>query len=134
MKRHQSLPWWKRPGQCLREAGLRSEMHSHRTGCLQERWLECRSVRSGSWPVFLSVRIFHRCIDGPFQAGGFPGQKSIYSAEFEIGTNALATQTVPAIIQFYQHQRANSPEELKADEHLILYGSTNTVDLRGGWC
>jgi len=35
---------------------------------------------------------------------------------------------------FNRHQRANSPEELKADEHLLLYGSTNTVDLRGGWC
>jgi hypothetical protein len=46
----------------------------------------------------------------------------------------LATQTVPAIIGFYQHQRANTPEELKADQHLLLYGSTNTVDLRGGWC
>ncbi len=56
------------------------------------------------------------------------------SVEFEIGKNTLAEQTVPAIIQFYQHQRANSPEELKADEHLLLYGSTNTVDLRGGWC
>ena len=53
---------------------------------------------------------------------------------FEIGEDALATQTVPAIIDFYWHQRANSPEELKADEHLPLSGSTNTVDLRGGWC
>ena len=56
------------------------------------------------------------------------------SFEFEIGENALATQTIPAITGFYQHQRANSPEELHADEHIILYGSTNTVDLRGGWC
>jgi hypothetical protein len=61
-------------------------------------------------------------------------EKLYSSFEFEIGRNALAAQTVPAIIQFYQHQRANSPEELKADEHLLLYGSTNTVDLRGGWC
>ncbi|MGA2247288.1 MAG: glycoside hydrolase family 9 protein [Verrucomicrobiota bacterium] len=56
------------------------------------------------------------------------------SFDFEIGTHALAAQTVPAIIQFYQHQRANSPEELKADQHVLLYGSTNRVDLRGGWC
>jgi hypothetical protein len=56
------------------------------------------------------------------------------SSDFEIGKSALATQTVPAIIQYYHHQRANSPEELKADQHLLLYGSTNRVDLRGGWC
>ena len=60
--------------------------------------------------------------------------KQYSSFDFEIGKSILATQTIPAIIGFYQHQRANSPEELKADQHLILYGSTNTVDLRGGWC
>ena len=56
------------------------------------------------------------------------------SFPFDIGKNVLATQTIPAIIGFYQHQRANSPQELSADSHLILYGSTNAVDLRGGWC
>jgi hypothetical protein len=56
------------------------------------------------------------------------------SSPFDIGKEVVATQTIPAIIGFYQHQRANSPEELSADSHLILYGSTNTVDLRGGWC
>jgi hypothetical protein len=56
------------------------------------------------------------------------------SFDFEIGPQALAAQTVPAIIAFYQHQRANSPEELQADQHLLLYGSANRVDLRGGWC
>ena len=60
--------------------------------------------------------------------------KEYHSFDFEIGKGALAVQTVPAIIQFYRHQRANSPEELKADQHLLLYGSTNRVDLRGGWC
>jgi hypothetical protein len=60
--------------------------------------------------------------------------KEYHSFDFEIGKGALAAQTVPAIIQFYRHQRANSPEELKADQHLLLYGSTNRVDLRGGWC
>jgi hypothetical protein len=61
-------------------------------------------------------------------------EKQYSSFDFEIGKNARATQTVPAIIEYYQHQRANTPEELKTDEHLLLYGSTNTVDLRGGWC
>lgn len=60
--------------------------------------------------------------------------KEYHSFDFEIGNRALATQTVPAIIQYYRHQRANSPEELKADEHVLLYGSTNRVDVRGGWC
>ena len=73
------------------------------------------------------------------QAGRFRVQvtedgKEFSSSDFEIGKNALAVLTLPAIIQFYQHQRANSPEELEADRHVILYGSTNTVDLRGGWC
>jgi hypothetical protein len=57
-----------------------------------------------------------------------------HSFDFQIGQAALAAQTVPAIIHFFQHQRANSPQELQADQHLLLYGSTNRVDLRGGWC
>jgi hypothetical protein len=56
------------------------------------------------------------------------------SFDFQIGKNILETQTVPAIIGFFHHQRANSPQELEADRHLILFGSTNTVDLQGGWC
>ena len=56
------------------------------------------------------------------------------SYDFAIGQHILETETVPAIIGFFHHQRANSPQELEADRHLILYGSTNTVDLRGGWC
>lgn len=56
------------------------------------------------------------------------------SFDFQVGKVELATRTVPAIIQYYQHQRANSPEELKADQHILLFGSTNRVDLRGGWC
>jgi hypothetical protein len=60
--------------------------------------------------------------------------KEYNSIEFEIGNNALASTAVPAIIGFYQHQRANSPEELKADQHVLLFGGTNRVDVRGGWC
>jgi hypothetical protein len=60
--------------------------------------------------------------------------KACDSFDFAIGKNILETETVPAIIGFFHHQRANSPQELEADRHLILYGSTNTVDLRGGWC
>lgn len=64
---------------------------------------------------------------------GQPGAPYV-SADFQIGPGLLAGQTVPAIIGFYRHQRADTPAELAADRHLILYGSTNTVDLRGGWC
>jgi hypothetical protein len=85
-------------------------------------------------------KYFYRADFSAFQQAGHfslqveSGGKYFNSFDFEIGTNALATQTVPALIGFYQHQRANSPEELQADAHLRLYGSTNTVDLRGGWC
>ncbi len=85
-------------------------------------------------------KYFYRANFSAFQQSGHfklqvdQAGKSYNSFDFEIGTNALATQTVPAIIDFYHHQRANTPAELSADEHLLLYGSTNTVDLRGGWC
>ena len=71
---------------------------------------------------------------GHFRLAMAADGKEYHSFDFEIGPLALAEQTIPAIIQFYQHQRANSPEELKADQHVLLYGSTNRVDLRGGWC
>jgi Glycosyl hydrolase family 9/Cellulase N-terminal ig-like domain len=96
--------------------------------------------RSQECEEWFPGRYFYRADFSSFQRPGhFKLQvdrsgKQCNSIEFEIGKNALAAQTVPAIIQFYRHQRANSPEELKADEHLLLYGSTNTVDLRGGWC
>lgn len=56
------------------------------------------------------------------------------SPDFEIAPGALADVALPAIIGFYRHQRANTPEELFADRHLLLFGSTNRVDLHGGWC
>ena len=56
------------------------------------------------------------------------------SCDFEIGEQELARQTIPAIIEYYRHQRADSPEELKADKHLLLFGSHRRVDLHGGWC
>jgi hypothetical protein len=71
---------------------------------------------------------------GHFQLQVDQDGKQYDSFGFEIGKNILATQTIPAIIGFYRHQRADTPEELQADRHLLLYGSTNTVDLRGGWC
>ena len=72
--------------------------------------------------------------EGHFRLAVDVDGKQFNSPDFAIGKNLLATETIPAIVGFYHHQRANSPEELAADRHVILYGSTNTVDVRGGWC
>jgi hypothetical protein len=56
------------------------------------------------------------------------------SYAFEVGENALAKQTLSAIIHYYNKQRANTPQELTADAKLQLFGSDKTVDMRGGWC
>ncbi|HTD39082.1 MAG TPA: glycoside hydrolase family 9 protein [Mucilaginibacter sp.] len=58
-----------------------------------------------------------------------------YTSEpFRITENALAKLTLSSIIHYYNKQRANTPQELEADQHIKLYGSDKTVDLRGGWC
>ncbi|SEI53700.1 N-terminal ig-like domain of cellulase [Dyadobacter sp. SG02] len=58
---------------------------------------------------------------------------TITSDEFQITDNALAKLLIPSVIHYYNKQRADKPEELLADEHVMLYGSEKTVDLRGGW-
>jgi hypothetical protein len=93
---------------------------------------ECAEWFPGKHFYRVDFSSFHQT--GHFRLQIEQGGKRYDSFGFEIGKDALATQTVAAIIGFYQHQRANSPEEWKVDEHLVLYGSTNTVDLRGGWC
>jgi len=60
--------------------------------------------------------------------------KIISSFNFQIEEHAIARHTLPAIATFFKHQRADSPQELEADKKLILFGSTKTVDLHGGWC
>jgi hypothetical protein len=60
--------------------------------------------------------------------------KQYLSDEFEVSENALAINTIPAIISYYNKQRANTPTELEVDKAVILYGSTKTADVRGGWC
>jgi hypothetical protein len=62
------------------------------------------------------------------------GGKPYTSYQFEIGENALAKQTLSAIIHYYNKQRANSPQELTTDMSLQLFGSDKTVNMRGGWC
>lgn len=60
--------------------------------------------------------------------------KADSSYHFSIQHNVLPAIGIPAILEFFQHQRAQSPEELRADQHVLLYGSDKRVDLRGGWC
>jgi Glycosyl hydrolase family 9/Cellulase N-terminal ig-like domain len=60
--------------------------------------------------------------------------QAVKSYPFKIEFNALAKLTIPAIVHYYHNQRANTPQELEADKHLLLFGSTNRVDLHGGWC
>ena len=56
------------------------------------------------------------------------------SAAFQLDDKALTKIAVPAITNFFYHQRASSPEEQEADKHILLFGSDKTVDLSGGWC
>ena len=56
------------------------------------------------------------------------------SDKFTIEEGALAKLTLSSIIHYYNKQRANTPEELDADSHITLFGSTQTVNLQGGWC
>ena len=111
----------------INESGTRTvfeSLLSNNQSC--EAWFPGRHFYRADFSAFRKSGKYYLQVD---QAG-----KSWTSFPFEIGPQALATQTIPAIIGFYQHQRANTPEELKADSHLLLFGSTNRVDLRGGWC
>ncbi|MHC0447817.1 glycoside hydrolase family 9 protein [Flavobacterium sp. 3-218] len=56
------------------------------------------------------------------------------SARFSIEENILAKRTISSIVHYYNKQRANTPEELKADKNMLLFGSTKKVDVHGGWC
>jgi|GEM_PF-36627 len=56
------------------------------------------------------------------------------SPSFQLDNNALTRIAIPAITHFFYHQRACSPEEQEADQHIKLFGSDRTVDLTGGWC
>lgn len=56
------------------------------------------------------------------------------SYNFKISDRAIGKIAIPAIVNFFNHQRANSPEEKEADKAIKLFGSDKTVDLSGGWC
>lgn len=59
---------------------------------------------------------------------------NLTSAEFTIGDTDWARPLIGSIIHYYNQQRANTPTELEADKHLLLFGSDKRVDLHGGWC
>ena len=60
--------------------------------------------------------------------------KSYLSDDLEVSENALAVNTLPSIISYYNKQRANTPTELDVDKAVILFGSNKTADVHGGWC
>jgi type 1 glutamine amidotransferase len=60
--------------------------------------------------------------------------KAYSSYDFQVDDNAIGKMAMPAILNFFLGQRANSPQELEADKSITLYGSNKTVDLHGGWC
>jgi hypothetical protein len=72
--------------------------------------------------------------EGKYKLSLAVGGDVITSDEFSITEDALAKTTISSIIHYYNKQRANTPEELEADSHITLYGSTKTVNLQGGWC
>ncbi len=81
-------------------------------------------------------RTYYRADFSKFQKSGrytlAYGQAT--SAPFEIGDDELTKRTSQTLVDYFRKQRANTPAELAADSHLLLYGSNQRVDLRGGWC
>jgi type 1 glutamine amidotransferase len=70
---------------------------------------------------------------GYYKVSAVIAGRSVESFAFEVGNGLLASQLVPAITNFFEGQKALSKEELAGDEHVRLFGSDKTVDLRGGW-
>jgi predicted alpha-1,2-mannosidase len=80
----------------------------------------------------------HAFYQADFSAFNTPGTYRLSangtSAEFTIGDADWARPLISSIIHYYNQQRANTPTELEADKHLLLFGSDKRVDLHGGWC
>ncbi|MCG2614009.1 glycoside hydrolase family 9 protein [Terrimonas sp. NA20] len=71
---------------------------------------------------------------GEYITAVISGKDTSFSAPFTIADNALSRLTLPSIIHYYNKQRANTSQEQEADKQVLLYGSKETVDIRGGWC
>ncbi|HEY4111629.1 GH92 family glycosyl hydrolase, partial [Puia sp.] len=81
----------------------------------------------------------HNYFEADFSTFKTPGRyrltaNAVTSAAFTIGNADWARPLVSSIIHYYHQQRANTPAELEADKHLLLFGSDKRVDLHGGWC
>jgi predicted alpha-1,2-mannosidase len=92
--------------------------------------------RAQSVPDWAKDKQFYQA---DFSAFGNPGTyrlatNNVTSGPFTIGGINWARPLISSIIHYYNQQRANTPTELEADKHLLLYGSDKRVDLRGGWC
>jgi hypothetical protein len=59
--------------------------------------------------------------------------KFYFSEQFVVSDGGLAKLTIPSILHYYYKQRANTKEELQADIKISPKGSTEKVDMRGGW-
>jgi hypothetical protein len=87
---------------------------------------------SKTWYSRLNFSGFNQ--SGNFKIKIVVGKKTYESVTFKIEDNALGKIAFPAIVNFFYHQRASSPEEMDADQNVMLFGSSKTVDLQGGWC
>ena len=83
---------------------------------------------------FYRLDFSHYTGQGRFRIDVDSGRTGLRSPEFTIADDALATITVPAVVRYFSRQRANTPEELAADRALPVFGSSDSVDMRGGWC
>lgn len=88
--------------------------------------------QKGVWYAPIDFSTFNKA--GNYKIRISTPNMEVNSYEFPIAQNALGKIVFPAIVNFFYHQRANSPQELEADKALLLYGSDKTVDLHGGWC
>ncbi|NCD69578.1 glycoside hydrolase family 9 protein [Mucilaginibacter agri] len=73
-------------------------------------------------------------LKGNYKISTSVGNALTTSTGFAIDDNALAQLTIPSIIHYYHNQRATTPAELNADKQVLLFGSNERVDMRGGWC
>ncbi|HMH22186.1 MAG TPA: glycoside hydrolase family 9 protein [Puia sp.] len=90
------------------------------------------SWQENTWYSRIDFSDFHQ--PGSYKLQIEVDGKIYRSYPFQLEEKALTKIAVPAIINFFYHQRASSPEEQEADKSIQLFGSDKTVDLRGGWC
>jgi len=95
-----------------------------------------KSTQVKEWNAYWYAPIDFTSLSKPgyYKIQVLANNKVYESFAFEIGNQLLTKRLIPAITNFFEGQKANSREELSGDEHVKLFGSEQTVDLRGGWC